>query len=379
MALPRGGTSPGRHFLLSFPHVVSRESAGGMRRAFPLLAMGLLFVSGCVSQVGYLAKQGGYLLRYGSGARPVDAVIADPATPADTRAFLERVRDIKGFAVRELGLSNNENYTKYKVIDRDHLVDVVQACDAASFEAYTWDYPFLGRMPYRGYYERPDADAEAARLKKLGFDVIVRRVDAFSTLGFTKDPVYSFLEGYSPFQIASVIIHEQTHATLFLKGQSEFNEEMASFVGDEGAFEWLKETYGEDSPEYRDAVDSQADADQFISLLHGLSVRLKAVYDMPITREEKLARKAEMIDEFTRGLAAGEEPRFRSDKYAHLEKLKLNNAYLSLYSLYTDDVPLLRDWFVMRCGSSLRTFMASMKELARHGDVKAQVRAALGR
>ena len=244
--------------------------------------------------------------------------------------------------------------------------------------AYTWNYPFLGRLPYRGYYERPDADAEAARLRKLGYDVIVRPVDAFSTLGFTKDPVYSFLKDYSPFEIASVIIHEQTHATLFLKGQSEFNEEMASFVGDEGAFEWLKETYGEGSPEYRDAVDSQADADLFVSLLHGLSKNLKAVYDMPITREEKLARKAEVIDEFTRGLADGGGPRFRTDRYAHLEKLKLNNAYLSLYSLYSDDVPLLREWFVKRCGSSLRTFMASMKELAGHGDVKAQVRAALG-
>jgi predicted aminopeptidase len=350
-----------------------------MRRALPLLAMGLLFISGCASQVGYLAKQGISLLRYSTGARPVDAVIADPATPADTRAFLKKVRDIKSFAVQKLGLKNNENYTKYKQIDRDHLVDVVQACDAASFDAYTWDYPFLGRLPYRGYYERPDADAEAARLRKLGYDVIVRPVDAFSTLGFTKDPVYSFLEGYSPFEIASVIIHEQTHATLFLKGQSEFNEEMASFVGDEGAFEWLKDTYGEESPEYRDALDSQADADLFVSLLHGLSKNLKVVYDMPIPREEKLARKAGVIDEFTRGLADGGGPRFHTDRYAHVEKLKLNNAYLSLYSLYSDDVPLLRDWFVQRCGSSLRTFMASMKELAGHGDVKAQVRASLGR
>jgi hypothetical protein len=86
-----------------------------------------------------------------------------------------------------------------------------------------------------------------------------------------------------------------------------------------------------------------------------------------------------VIDAFTRGLAEGGGPRFHTDRYAHLEKLKLNNAFLSLYSLYSDDVPLLRDWFVLRCGSSLRTFMASMKELAGRGDVKTQVRVALGR
>ena len=350
-----------------------------MKGVLPLLAMGLLFATGCASQMGYLAKQGSYLLRYSSGARSVDAVIADPATPVETRDFLLKVRDIKSYAVQKLGLKNNENYTKYKEIDRDHLVDVVQACDAASFDAYTWSYPFLGRLPYMGFYERADADAEAARLRKLGYDVIIRPVDAFSTLGFTTDPVYSFLKGYSPLQIASLIIHEQTHATLFLKGQPDFNEEMATFVGEEGAFEWLKETYGAASQEYHDAVDSQADADLFVSVLHGLSEKLKAVYALPITREQKLARKAEVIDEFKRELAIGEGPRFRTGAYGHLEKLQLNNAYLSLYSLYSDDVPLLRDWFSQRCGGSLRLFMASMKDLAAYGDVKAQVRRALGR
>lgn len=349
------------------------------RAVLPALAMGLLFISGCASQVGYLAKQGGYLWRYSTGTRPVESVIADPATPADTKDFLVKVRDIKTFAVQRLGLKSNGNYTRYKEIDRDHLVDVVQACDAASFDAYLWSYPFLGRLPYKGFYERPDADEEAARLRKLGYDVIIRPVDAFSTLGFTKDPVFSFLKGYSPFQIASLIIHEQTHATLFLKGQPEFNEEMAAFVGDEGAFEWLRQTWGRDSPEYRDAVDSKADADQFVSLLHDLSEKLKAVYAMPITREEKLTRKAVVIDEFQRGLAEGEGPRFRTAAYGHLEKLPLNNAYLSLYSLYSDDVPLLREWFVQRCGGSLRLFMESMRDLAARGDVKAQIRDSLSR
>jgi len=350
-----------------------------MKAILPMLALGLLFASGCASQVGYLAKQGSYLLRYSTGTRPVQSMLADTSTSAETRNFLLKVQDIKSYAVQRLGLKNNENYTRYKEIERDHLVDVVQACDAASFDAYMWNYPFLGRLPYKGFYERPDADSEAARLRLLGYDVIVRQVDAFSTLGFTKDPIYSFMKSYSPFRIASLIIHEQTHATLFLKGQSEFNEEMATFVGDEGAFEWLRQRYGEDSLEYRDAVDSQADADLFVSLLHGLSEKLRAVYATSITREEKLARKTEVIDEFKRGLAGEEAPRFRTSAYGHLEKLQLNNAYLSLYGMYTDDVPLLREWFVQRCGGSIRLFMESMKQLAARGDVKAQVRSGLER
>jgi len=343
------------------------------------LAAGLLTVSGCASQAGYLFKEGSALLSTSGGARPITSVLADPATPEDTRRFLTMVQDIRAFAITQIGLKSNDNYTRYKELDRDHLVDVVQACDAASFDAYQWSYPFLGRLPYRGYYDRADADAEAARLKKEGYDVIVRPVDAFSTLGFLRDPLYSFMKRYTPFELASTLIHEQTHATLFLRDQPEFNEEMATFVGDTGAFLWLRATYGEGSTEARDAEDEQADSELFESLLQGLAARLESVYASDIPREEKLARKKEMIDEFTAGLADSRAAGFRTPAYRHLDTLRLNNASIALYRLYTNDIPLLKEWYETRCGSDLKRFLQSMKALAAHGDVKAQIRAALGR
>jgi len=343
------------------------------------LAIGVVAVTGCASQAGYLLKEGAALMRFSTGTRSVQSLLDEPSTPPDTRAFLAMVQDIRRFAVERVGLTSNDNYTRYKEIDRDHLVDVVQACDAASFDAYQWSYPFLGPLPYRGYYERADAEAEAARLKGEGYDVIVRPVDAFSTLGFLRDPLYSFMKRYSPFEIASTLIHEQTHATLFLRGQPEFNEEMANFVGDTGAFLWLRETYGEGSPEYRVAVEEQADSERFVSLLHGLAATLEAVYASDLAREQKLEEKAGIIDAFKGGLADSRAAGFKTEAYSHLEALPLNNAYISLYRLYTDDVPLLREWFAARCGSDLKRFMASMKGLAAHGDVKDQMRAALGR
>jgi predicted aminopeptidase len=343
------------------------------------LVLGAATVSGCASQAGYLIREGSSLLKLSTGGRSIQSILDDPSTPADTRRFLSMVQDIRRFAINQIGLKSNDNYTRYKEVDRDHLVDVVQACDAASFHDYLWSYPFLGRLPYRGYYDRADAEAEGARLKAEGYDVIVRPVDAFSTLGFLRDPLYSFMKRYSPFEIASTLIHEQTHATLFLRGQPEFNEEMASFVGEEGAFLWLRETYGEGSKEYRDAVDQQADSRLFVSLLHGLADRLQSVYSSGLTREEKIARKKQIIDEFTASLADSRAAGFRTNAYAHLGTLRLNNATISLYRLYTDDIPLLREWFEKRCGSDLKRFMESMKDLAAHGDVKSQIRTALGR
>ncbi len=342
-----------------------------LRNMALLLAMAAasaLFLSGCVTQLGYLAKQGEYLWKLSSGTQPVQALLKSTATPADTRDFLLRVSEIKSFAVGTVGLKNNGNYTRYKDLARDHLVDVVSACDAVSFTSYLWSYPFLGKLPYKGFYERPDAEAEAARLKKDGYDVIIRPVDAFSTLGFTKDPLYSFMKKYSLFAIASLIIHEQTHATLFVSGQPQFNEELATFVGDEGAFEWLIAKFGADSDEYRTAVAEDEKSQLFISRVQGLSRDLGALYNGQGTREEKLAGKAEIIAEF--------KSRF-SGEYKGLEKVQLNNAYVDLYRLYSDDIPLLRAYWALRCGSDLSRFIKAAKYLAGRGDVKALMRQAL--
>jgi predicted aminopeptidase len=354
-----------------------RAYLGIMSSLFALAAAGFLFLSGCATQLGYLAKQGEYLLRYSSGTVPVNALLQSSATPADTRDFLLRVSEIKSFAVGNVGLRNNENYTRYKDIDRDHLVDVVSACDAVSFAPYLWSYPFLGKLPYKGFYERADAEAEGARLKKEGYDVIIRSVDAFSTLGFTKDPLYSFMKKYSPFQLASLIIHEQTHATLFVNGQPQFNEELATFVGDEGALEWLSARYGKDSEEYRAAVAEDEDTQTFISLLQTLSRELEDLYSGSGTRPEKLARKAEIIEDFKTRFSEDLASRFHSTAYKDLGKIPLNNAYLALYRLYSDDIPVLRAYWALRCGGDLRRFVQAAKYLAGHGDVKALMRQGL--
>jgi predicted aminopeptidase len=182
------------------------------------------------------------------------------------------------------------------------------------------------------------------------------------------------MKSWPLFELASTIIHEQTHATLFLRGQPDFNEELATFIGDEGAFEWLRTSFGEDSQEYRDARDLSHDSQTFAALLHELAQRLDAVYRGSASREDKLAEKSRMIEEFTKRLGGDLAMQFHTAGYRNLGSLKLNNAYLSLYSLYSDDIPLLREYWQTRCGSSLPRFMEAAKRLSRQGDVKALMR-----
>ncbi len=344
-----------------------------------VLALLISTLSSCASQLGYLVKQGNYLLRYSSGTESVDELLASASTPADARQLLRRVTEIRRFATESIGLRDNGNYTRYKKIDRDYLVDVVQASDALSLAPYQWTYPFLGRLPYKGFYERPDALAEADRLKKEGYDVIVRRVDAFSTLGFTRDPVYSFMEKYPPYELASTIIHEQTHATLWVKGQTDFNEELADFVGETGALLWMGQRYGLESAEYQSATDEKADFEVFVAQLKELGKTLTEVYDSPIPRAYKLERKNQLINAFQKKLSEEGGTVFRSPGFRKIGDLPINNAYISLYNLYTDDVPLLHSFFLNRCGGNLKDFMHAMETLAKKGDVKEQMRQELAR
>jgi len=345
-------------------------------RALLLTAWSFL-CCGCATPVGYLAKQGRHLLRDSLGAKPAEALLVFSETDARTRAFLIRAGEILRFATEVVGLKQNRSFTRYKEIDRDYLVSVVSACAADSFQPYTWRYPLLGRLPYRGYYERADADREAARLKAGGWDVVVRPVDSFSTLGFTRDPLYSFMQSYSAYELASLILHEQTHATLFVKGQTQFSEELASFVGQQGALDWLAQTRGRDSAEYREALDQIADEQAFESLVRGLYAELDEVYRSALSREQKLERKGELIAAFQADFESGKQARFRTEAFRSMRAPRLNNAYLSLFSLYSDDVPLIRSYYEKLCGGDLRRLLAEAKAMARQGDVKEQIRRAL--
>lgn len=334
-------------------------------------------LASCAS-LGYLWSQAGPFFRSSTGGERIASLLEDPRTSETLRAFLRSVSSIKRFAVERIGLADNDNFTTYKVIDRGYLVAVVQASDPLSFTPFTWSYPLLGRLPYRGYYDPREARAEADRLERRGYDVIVREVDDFSTLGYLSDPVYSFMVEWPPFELASTIIHEQTHATLFVKGQDQFNEELATFVGDEGALEYLAERYGVGSEQYRQGLSELADSRLFLRYLASVTKELEKVYGSSLPREEKLERKREIIARFERIYRRDYAPRFHSGAYRREARLPLNNAYLLLYALYTDHIPLLARFERERCGSSLETFVREVERLAEsRGNMIEKIQAAL--
>jgi predicted aminopeptidase len=183
------------------------------------------------------------------------------------------------------------------------------------------------------------------------------------------------MKGYSDFELASLILHEQTHATLFVKGQTQFSEELASFVGEEGALAWLAESRGSD--ELREAREQIADALAFGSLVRGLHAELEELYRSALDREQKLKRKSALIASFRADFEREKQTLFRTEAYHAMGAPQVNNAWLSLFSLYADDLPLIRSYCDKLCGGDLRRLLAQARVLARQGDIKVQMRRAL--
>jgi predicted aminopeptidase len=315
----------------------------------------------------WYVRQAGFFLAERRQAVPVAHIIADPDTPSEIQDFLARVEAIRRFSHEELGLSDTGNFTSFVPMTRDHVAVVISACADDSFERYLWWYPVLGAMPYRGFYVREDADFLHARLRRQGYDVLMRKVDAFSSLGFFKDPLYSFMVTYDPGELADLIIHESAHATLFLKGENQFNEEFATFVGRKGAERHLAERYGADSEELESYRKQRHDSEVFAGFLRETAQRLEEVYSRnDLDRATRLESKHRILAERKVAYSALAEGELSGSVYAHFEMALVNNAYLDLYRLYEEDLSLYQDYHDIVAKGDLRDFIEKLSALTRH-------------
>ena len=317
------------------------------------------------------------MLGYLGRAVPLEKIAGAGASPEEDRLFAERVNDIRRFAMEELGLKESKNYTRYVELDRDYLAAVVSACARDSFTRHEWWFPVVGKVPYKGFFNPADARKERAKLEKKDLDVWIRGVDAFSTLGWFKDPLYSYMKKYSDRNLADLIIHELLHATIYLKSHSQFNEELAEFVGTEGARLYMEKINGPaDGDDDSDAADARADSAAYHGFIRLLIAELDAVYKSDMPREEKLKRKGEIIEAAKVRFKKDYDVTFKTENYRGFSELPVNNAYLELYILYYEEDLYFKELYE-KSGRDLPKFIAAAKTLKGRGNPREELEKAL--
>jgi predicted aminopeptidase len=230
-------------------------------------------------------------------ARAISDVIRDPATDQRTRDLLQQVAAIKAFGQAH-GLTPTQSYSHYVDVKRPAVCWVVSASPPLELRARTWEFPVIGSFPYLGWFSEKDARHHAESLRGDGWDVDVRPVSAYSTLGILRDSVLSTMVANgrdSLADLANVVFHESVHATLHVPGQGTFNESLADFVADGLTPLWLATALGEHSREALAWQEADTRGRQRVRQLHNSTVALEALYAAPIPEAQRLEAKWKII------------------------------------------------------------------------------------
>jgi len=268
-------------------------------------------------------------------AKPIEAFFSDPDFPDSLKQKLKFIEEIKLFAIDSLGLKASKNYsTLYDQHGKPLLMNLT-AAEPFKLEAYTWNFPLLGTVSYKGFFDFEKGQAEADELRKKKYDVEYSPVSAWSTLGWFRDPVFSSMLKRNEGQLAELLIHEMTHATLYLKSSVDFNENLASAVGEVGAEKFLKSKFGENAVELQTYLDEQDDYNRFAKHMLAGTVLLDSLYKAFENKNEetKAQFKKEMITSITESL---DTIPFHNMKYkTRFKKGDLpNNAYFMSFMRY---------------------------------------------
>ncbi|HXZ87225.1 MAG TPA: aminopeptidase [Candidatus Binataceae bacterium] len=332
------------------------STSRGLRAALALiLGATMIMLAGC--DVRYVARAAWEESRLLWNRKPISGELTRQDLPADERAKLETVLAVRNFAADRLGLNVGGAYKTVTQVDQGAIVWIVMAAPRDSLTPYTWWFPIVGNVPYRGYFHEASARAEAATMEARGFDTYVRPAIAFSSLGFFNDPLLSNLLALDRVELAGVIIHELFHRTFFLASDVMFDESAATWVGSRGAIDFFSETDGPNSASAAAARGVYESDMKFAAFLLQEQARLLALYGSGLPREEILKRRVKLFAEIGSDYAKLK-PTLSGLERFDLDQQTLNNAVLINYLIYFHDLP---------------NFAAV--ERAHHGDTPATIQA----
>jgi predicted aminopeptidase len=296
--------------------------------------LSLFILCGC--QLDYIAHSAYNQSKILRARKPIEKVLEDSSVDDETKRKLKLVLEVKKFGEEKLGLKPNENYLSYVKLDRDYVSYVLQVAPFNELSHYEWDYPIVGKMPYKGYFNKDLAKDEAKKFPPEKWDTYIRGVSAYSTLGWFHDPVLSSMLRYSDHDLVDTILHETVHANIYIKDHADFNERLAMFLGGLGMKQFYAQKEGANSKTLKDVASEEADEKLFSAFISRELDDLKKWYQSHKTfsEEEKKSRLLAIQARFKEQL----KPKLKSDSYSNFAALKLNNALLLTYQTYLYDL-----------------------------------------
>ena len=318
------------------------------------------------------------LLTYGLGqaqgqirivtqTRSIEEVLSDSEFPDSLKQKILIIEEVRKFAIDSIGLKNSENYTTLYDQKGETALWNLSACEPYSFTPKTWSFPFLGSFPYKGYFDLEKAKEELEQLKLDGYDTRIRPVSGWSTLGWFSDPILSNMLDRSEGGLADLITHELTHSTLFVKDNIEFNENLASFIGEQGALKFLLSKYGKGSYEVENYLMLDEDGINYVNHMLHCTELLNDLYTSFSESDPDSFKKQKKEDLVNRIVSSMDTLHFHNARYYKIfENSNPNNAYFMSFLRYHSSEDSLSSILTNTYQGDLALFIQGMVEY--HGD-----------
>ena len=334
-----------------------------MRKVFYVLG-GLLVLLALLNArlLRYAYVQAAGQIKIILNALPVEEALKQDRLTSAQRYKIDLILEARDFAVNELGLAGHDNYASIYFQDSEQLMWVVTAAEPFAMKAYEWHFPLFGSFSYKGFFEEEMAQKESQKLSEMGYDTDIRNAGGWSTLGILKDPILSSMLDRDTASLVDLIIHELTHTTVYVKNDVAFNENLATFIGQEGTKLFLARKFGMDSPLLGQFESANIDREIFSSfVIHG-AMSLDSLYG---TMEEQLSDsikkeiKAKGITSFTQAI---QDVEFRNKRYYnYFDNFIPNNTFFMSYLRYRGDLDTFRREFEANYNQDLKEYIRNIK------------------
>ena len=334
----------------------------------PLLATGyrllatVFLLSGCSPT--YVLRAGYEEAKILWHRRPIAEVLRRPDLDATTREKFELVLRVRRFTEQELGFKVGGSYSSITEVASPPIVHVLTAAPRTSLEPYTWWFPIVGRVAYKGYFDAESAQKEAQSLEAKGYDTYVRTAVAFSTLGWFSDPLLPNLLRYDHETLTNVIIHELFHNTFYLAGQTALNESLANFAGHRGTVAFFVKEQGDEAVVTRHALATWESELAVSSFLAEAAERLNVLYTSSMSETDKLHQREELFARLQEEFRSLPGPVRQNSDFA---SVKLNNAVVLQYLVYLKELTLFEQVYQQN-RQDLRATLARITEAAKKED-----------
>jgi predicted aminopeptidase len=314
----------------------------------------------------YGLKQGAGQLKIVREAEDLDHFLALEDYPDSLKQKLLLVKEIKRYCEDSLKLLSGDNYGKMFDQKGQPGMYVLTASKEFELVSYQWSFPFLGKFTYKGFFDLDKAKKERDELDNEGYDTDLSIVNAWSTLGWFKDPVMSSMLNLSEGKLARVLIHEITHYNVFIKDDIQYNENLASFIGDKGARKFLIDKYGKGSIELLEFENFLHDIDLFTSYMMAQSVILSKFYsELDSTDEKSFGLKKARIRSMIFGLKT---QGFKNDKLVNkilAQVDSVNNTFFTDFLMYRKENAQMENKYLDQFKGDINLFIEEQK--LKHG------------